>query len=136
MSDIVTEMRNASELRGDTYSSMEIWGLLGRGAAEIEQLREHNKIIMGRDPEEILDSYKWMRDEIKRLEFRIKVEQSKTRIWDEEAARLKAEIERLKAAHIEVKSIALQAEVYHKQLGAPATFVKIAEVARRALEGK
>jgi predicted RNase H-like nuclease (RuvC/YqgF family) len=34
--------------------------------------------------------------EIKRLEFRIKVEQSKTRIWDEEAARLKAEVERLR----------------------------------------
>jgi hypothetical protein len=39
MSDIAAEMRKASELRGDTYSSMEIWGLLGRGAAEIERLQ-------------------------------------------------------------------------------------------------
>jgi hypothetical protein len=39
MSDIAAEMRKAIELRGDTYSSMEIWGLLGRGAAEIERLQ-------------------------------------------------------------------------------------------------
>jgi hypothetical protein len=39
MSDIAAEMRKAAELRGDTYSSMEIWGLLGRGADEIERLR-------------------------------------------------------------------------------------------------
>jgi hypothetical protein len=39
MSDFAAEMRRAAELRGDTYSSMEIWGLLGRGAAEVERLR-------------------------------------------------------------------------------------------------
>jgi hypothetical protein len=37
--DIAAEMQRACELRGDTYSSSEIWGLLGRGVAEIEQLR-------------------------------------------------------------------------------------------------
>jgi hypothetical protein len=39
MSYITEELRHAAELRGDTYSSMELWGLLGRAADEIERLQ-------------------------------------------------------------------------------------------------
>jgi hypothetical protein len=62
--DIVERLRAAS---------LSLYGLdidkelMDEGWQEIERLRAHNKIIMGRDPEEILDSYKWMQDEIKRL---------------------------------------------------------------------
>ena len=35
--------------------------------------------------------------EVEQLEFRIKVEQDKTKIWDEEAARLRTEVEQLRA---------------------------------------
>jgi hypothetical protein len=40
MSDVVEEARRFYNLRGDTYSSAEMFGLIGRMAAEIERLRE------------------------------------------------------------------------------------------------
>jgi len=42
MSGIVEELGRAYELRGDTYSSAEIWGLIGRAKTEIERLRGIN----------------------------------------------------------------------------------------------
>lgn len=39
MADIVDEARRIVALRGDTYSSYEVLGVLGRSAAEIERLR-------------------------------------------------------------------------------------------------
>jgi hypothetical protein len=74
MSDILEEMRKAAELRGDTYSSMEIWGLLGRGVAEIERLRDLVRCLIENDPDEpiadngmtVLDQ--WRKDARRTLE--------------------------------------------------------------------
>jgi chromosome segregation ATPase len=61
---------------------------------EIERLREHAKIYMGRDPEEILDSYKWMKDEIERL----RAENETLRAIEAGMGAVEDEIERLRAA--------------------------------------
>jgi hypothetical protein len=39
MSDSLTELQKVHKLRGDTYSSAEVWDLVGWAAAEIERLR-------------------------------------------------------------------------------------------------
>ena len=40
MADLLEELRKAQRLRGDTYSSYEVVGLVGQAADEIERLRE------------------------------------------------------------------------------------------------
>jgi hypothetical protein len=56
--DILDDLRKVRRLRGDTYSSAEVLGMVGRAIAEIEQLRAtvrceraSGKCVMVHDPE-------------------------------------------------------------------------------------
>lgn len=42
MADILDDLRKVVRLNGDTYSSAEVIGLVGRAADEIERLRAHD----------------------------------------------------------------------------------------------
>lgn len=48
MSDILTELRKVHRLRGDTYSSAEVIGMVGRAADEIEMLRDERDLWKSR----------------------------------------------------------------------------------------
>ncbi len=46
MSDILFDLRKVQELCGDTYSSMEVVGMVGRAADEIGRLRADRKQLL------------------------------------------------------------------------------------------
>lgn len=89
MTDIAAEMRKAAELRGDTYSSMEIWGLLGRGAAEIDRLTTAVNML--------LDGTAMRDAEIERLYEATQIQGAEIKricdLWMADKARLKAAME-------------------------------------------